>query len=182
MDFRIAPQPSELAWLSPRGPPNAKTRTAAATFQGKKVIVQTPPCTTRLFKDNNVTLYLDLPSDESPHAEFAAWIESYEAFAAEHVQTGDATPSAGVRNGSLRLMVWDDAQYFDADGTFLKEAPSAISKCVCVMEFGGLWVTERSWGLKWRVTQVQVLESAPQATSGGGGGGAPRFQGYAFSS
>lgn len=182
MDFRIAPQPAEFAWLSPRGPPNARTRTAAATFQGKKVVVQTPPCTTRLFKDNNTTLYLDLPSDESPHAEFAAWIESFETYASQNVSTGDAAPSPAVRNGSLRLMLWESCQFFDADGTFLKEAPSAISKCVCVLEFGGLWVTDRSWGLKLNVTQVQVLASEPRATSGGGGGGAPRFQGYAFSS
>jgi hypothetical protein len=163
MDFRAAPQPSELTWLAPRGGPTARSKTAAATYNGKKILVQTPECATRMFVDmSSRTLYLQLPGDSDIHADFAQWIQSYEDFAASKFEGVEVSPS--VRNGSLRLMVWDDTQWFDDSGTFLKDPPKALDKCTCILEFGGAWVSPGKWGLKFRATQIR-------AASGGGGGG-----------
>jgi len=168
MDFRLAPSAPELTWLAPRG--FGKTKTAAATYNGKKIVVQTPPCPTRMFKDaGSKTLYMRLDESEV-HREFAAWIESYEAHAAP-LHEVEMSPS--LRNGSFRLMVWDDAQWFDAAGTFLKDPPAVVEKCTCIMEFGGCWVSASKWGLKWRVTQVQLQDPA-------GPGDAPPPPKYGF--
>ena len=181
MDFRVAPQPNELTWLAPRGGPNAKTKTGAATFQGKKIVIQSPECATRMFKDtNSTTLYLELDQSEI-HQQFATWIESYESFVETNVQLGQAAKSTSLRNGALRMMIWDNVEWFDASGTFLKEAPEVVKRCACAMEFLGCWVSDRSWGLKWRVSQIQVMpaletDAAPRFV----GAAAAPARGYAF--
>ena len=113
-----------------------------------------------MFKDtSSTTLYLELDQSEI-HQQFATWIESYESFVETNVQVGAASKSASLRNGSLRLMIWDNVEWFDASGAFLKEAPGVVKRCACAMEFLGCWVTDRSWGLKWRVSQIQVMPPA----------------------
>lgn len=158
MDFRLAPNPCELSWQPPRGIP-AKTRTAAATFQGKKLVVQTPECPVRLFRNQgSVTLYLDLTSSEIAK-EFGAWVESCEHAASTVLEEWcpvDAK-SPSVRNGSLRLMIWEDAQWFDGAGVYLKEPPDGpIATASCILELQGCWVGTGKWGLKLRATQIQV--------------------------
>ena len=156
MDFRAAPLPAEFTWLAPRGGPTAKSKTAAATFGGKKIQVQTPECATRLFADaSSKTLYLDLPDASDVHREFAAFVQAFEDYAAVKFPEVECSPS--LRNGSLRLVAWDDVQWFDAQGAFLKDSPKVVQKCACVLEFAGCWVSAARWGLKWRVVQVQVF-------------------------
>lgn len=162
MDFRLAPKPSELTWLPPRGIPQ-KTRTAAATFQGKKLLVQTPECPVRVFRNQgSVTVYLDLTHSEVA-SDFAIWVESYEDFAAAvHVDCPAAAKSPSIRNGSLRLMIWEDAQWFDGCGVYLKHPPDGpLATASCILEFQGCWVGADKWGLKLRVTQIQVHEGKP---------------------
>lgn len=156
MDFR-AISPSELTWLPARG--MGKTKTAVATLHGKKITIQTPTCPTRMFTDaGSRTLYLKL-DDSEVHRHFATWIEALEAAAPD---MNDYEKSPSLRNGSLRLMVWDDAQWFDASGAFLKDPPKAVGKCTCVLEFGGCWIsTGARWGLKFRVSQIQVAAEDP---------------------
>lgn len=158
MDFRQAPCPSELSWLSPTG--FGKTKTAAATYGGKKIVLQTPQCKTRMFKDpRSTTLYLSLSG--SLHQDFEGFIESYEKYAAGLPHAENIEVSSCLRNGSLRLTAWDDVQWFDTDGIFLKEAPKSIDSCVCTVEFGGCWVTEQKWGLRWSIKHIRLVETSP---------------------
>lgn len=154
MDFRTAPAPTDLVWQGPRGA--GKTKTCPATFQGKKFVIQTPLCKTRMFKDpRSTTLYLSLIDDLQQ--KFGEFIDVYEKHAAQH-QTVEL--SSCLRNGSFRVTAWDDVQWFDDKGTYLKDTPTSVDSVVCVMEFGGVWVTETKWGLKWSVKQL-MTKSAP---------------------
>ena len=161
MDFRQAPAPETLAWQPPRGA--GKTKTATATFAGKKIVVQTPECAARAFKNaGSTTLYLALDrSNNDVHAAFATWIETLESYAlATHRDAfANLAMSTSVRdNGSFRLMVWDDAQWFHQNAFFKDGVPeiAAGQGATCIVEFCGCWSTDATWGLKWRVTQVQL--------------------------
>lgn len=170
MDFRTAPSPADLTWQGPRGA--GKTKTCLATFQGKKFVIQTPACRARMFKDpRSTTLYLSLTDDLQQ--KFGEFVAAYETFAAKH-QTFEPTVelSSCVRNGSFRVVAWDDVQWFDEQGVYLKEAPKSLDSVVCVVEFGGLWVTDTKWGLKWSVKQImtksesgKVVEKKPPSAS-----------------
>lgn len=161
MDFRQAPAPETLAWQPPRGA--GKTKTATATFAGKKIVVQTPECAARAFKNaGSTTLYLALDRSNDVHAAFATWIETLESYALTTHRDAFANlaMSTSVRdNGSFRLMVWDDAQWFDQGAFFKDGAPETIAAgqgASCIVEFVGCWSTDATWGLKWRVVQVQL--------------------------
>lgn len=153
MDFRVAPGPSELTWSAPTG--FGKTKTAGATFGGKKIMVQTPAFKARMFKDpRSTTLYLSLAGDIGEA--FSTFVESYESFASTKLE-GEL--SSCLRNGSFRVTAWDDVQWFDAAGVFLKESPTSLDAVVVAMEFGGCWVSNGKWGLKWRVQQIKAVSS-----------------------
>lgn len=153
MDFRTAPQPSELTWVGPRG--FGKTKTAGATYGGRKLLIQTPICATRMFKDpQSMTLYLSLTDDIQK--QFGDFVQSYETYAAGLPHAADIELSSCLRNGSFRLTVWNDAQWFDASGVYLKEPPSAIHSCAAILEFQGCWVSGTKWGLKWKATQIKM--------------------------
>lgn len=153
MDYRVAPQPSELAWLPPRG--FGKTQTVAAMYAGKRIAIQTPVVSTRVYRDpRSVTLYLAVDDV------FASFIQSYEDHAASLPYVAAVERSPAIRNGNLRVTVWEnEAQWFDVDGTFLAQPPAVVRKCACVLEFGGCWISNEKWGLKWRVTQIRLVES-----------------------
>ena len=160
MDFRQAPRSSELSWVSPKG--FGKTKTAAATYGGKKIVIQTPPCKTRMFKDpRSTTLYLSLSGNVGE--DFREFVESYEKYATGLPHAENIELSSCLRNGSLRLTAWDDVQWFDTDGTFLKEAPKSIESCMCTVEFGGCWVTETKWGLRWSIKHIRLMDTSPYA-------------------
>jgi hypothetical protein len=160
MDFRQAPHPGELSWLPPTG--FGKTKTAAATYGGKKIVIQTPVCRTRMFKDpRSTTLYLSLSGGNHVHEEFEHFIESLEKHAASLPHAEHLELSSCLRNGSMRLTAWDDVQWFDHDGMYLKEAPKSIDSCACTVEFGGCWVTDQKWGLRWSIKQIRLSASAP---------------------
>jgi hypothetical protein len=176
MDFRVAPKPAEFAWHAPRGGVG-KTKTCGATYLGKKIVVQTPSCAARMFKDPRSTaLYLSLTDDVQ--REFGDFVKSYEDHAAKELvgTLAEKELSGCLRNngGSFRVTAWDDVQWFDHKGTFLKEPPTSVNSIVCVMEFGGVWVTDAKWGLKWRVSQI--MTGPPENTSSS----APASSSYAF--
>ena len=166
MDFRVAPKPTEFAWQAPRGGVG-KTKTCGATYLGKKIVVQTPLCAARMFKDpRSTSLYLTLTDDLQ--REFGDFVKLYEDHAAKELvgTLTDKELSGCLRNngGSFRVTAWDDVQWFDQKGTFLKEAPTSVDSIVCVMEFGGVWVTDTKWGLKWRVSQIMTAEKPAYPT------------------
>lgn len=166
MNFTLAPKPSELSWGAPRG--NGKTQTASATFGGRRLSIQTPPCATRMFREaSSTTLYMVL--DTQVHRSFRAFVERLEAYAADLPFARDLAMSSSIRerpgeHPSFRLNVWE-TQWFDEGGTFLKEPPMRIDGCSCILEFQGCWVGQTSWGLKWRVQQVRLEEAKSSSSS-----------------
>lgn len=115
-------------------------------------------CRTRMFKDpRSTTLYLSLSGPVNE--EFHEFVESYEKYASGLPHAENIELSSCLRNGSLRLTAWDDVQWFATDGTFLKEAPKSIDSCMCTVEFGGCWVTEQKWGLRWSIKQIRLVDS-----------------------
>jgi len=159
MNFKLAPAPRELTWSAPRG--NGKTQTASVTFGGRRLSIQTPPCTTRMFREaSSTTLYMGL--DTPIHREFQAFVERLESFAsdlpfAQHLSLSSCIKERPGGNPSFRLNVWE-TQWFDESGRYLKEPPMRVNGCTCILEFQGCWVGQTSWGLKWKVQQVRLEE------------------------
>lgn len=106
-----------------------------------------------MFRDpRSTTLYLSLEGDIG--TAFSAFMTSYETYVAEKFEYGEL--STCLRNGSFRVTAWDDVQWFDEAGAFLKDPPASVDGVACVLEFGGCWVGAAKWGLKWRVQQIQA--------------------------
>lgn len=156
MDFRVAPTASELTWAPPRGTAG-KTKTAAATYDGKRLRIQTPQCVAKLYKNTNGMALSISPGGDDIGRQFVEFLESYERVVASKAFAPEVSKT--VYNGAIRLMCWDDTQWFDDAGTFLREAPDSVGSVICVLEFVGCWATAQRWGLKWRVVQVKVCSS-----------------------
>jgi hypothetical protein len=155
MDFRFAPPASEIRFALPTRKSSGKTQTASSNV---RVSIQTPPCSARLFKDTaSSSLYI---SPEQLSDEMWYYFSSYEAQLDDIKE--DREVASCMRNGSIRLGIFEDTQWFDVDGTFLGTAPpSEVARCACILEFGGAWMTEAKCGLRWRVSQVRLLRDLP---------------------
>ena len=158
----MAPDPLTLTWTSPRGGPTAKSRTASATTSsGARVRVQTPPMAVQVYKNAGSTTLILTPSGSDTDGEFVRFVAAYDAAAA--AQTAEWTGVLAARptmGQGMRLMAWDDAQFFDADGVFCNEPPPDMRACSCLLEFGGVWLNGVSWGAKWRVVQVRAVQAS----------------------
>lgn len=189
MHISQLPKASEYHWTSPQG--RGKTKTASATYLGKRITFQVPPCRCRLFSDNGShTLYLSL--EQEIHVAFQRIIEAYEAYMPEVLGCDieyDILPSIRVSEGgysgrsftSFRLPVWE-TQWFNESGGYLRDAPSPseIGVCSCMLEFQGIWMSSSSppkTGLKFRCIQVKIEPSSkptqPTQGSHGAQGGRP---------
>ena len=163
-DFRNVAA-TALRWASPprtaRG--GSKYRTAPATLQdGTKLTFQTPTCSAKVYKNpSSTSLVLTLNDDA-----FAAWILEIEDAARVASVDDDwcvpASMSSCLRAGTLRLAVWDDVQWFGVAGEYAKEAPppSSVHAAAALIELGGAWVSDASWGLKLRVVQIRQATCA----------------------
>ena len=156
----MAPAPSVLTWSKPTG--MGKTKTAGATFQGRKIAVQTPTFPAKIYRDDHAgstTLYLRLEGELGDA--FSEFLDSYERHASEF-ELGER--SSCLRNGSFRISIWDDAQWFDEDGTHVPDSRTltGTSAAACILEFGGCWITAAGrWGLKWRAMQILCASLPP---------------------
>lgn len=148
----MAPHPSLMTWTPPTG---ARSKSIFATFQGRKVRIQTPPCRCRIFRDSgSASLYIY--SDGHPvQDEFWAYVRSLEGYCASLKDVHHLEASSCIRNEtSIRLNVWESTDWFDADGRYV-QSPESVQCCSCILEFAGCWIsTTQKWGLKWKVTQI----------------------------
>lgn len=157
MDFRKAPHPSLLTWTPPTG--NGKSKTVHATYQGRKLLFQTPRCRCRIFRDASTSLYLYF-DDTELQAEFKAFVEDMETYASQMMDRFDVHVecSSCIRQGrSMRLNIWENTDWFDRNGMKIS-SDVPLDGCSCLIELKGCWVSSRSWGLKWNVLQIKQEE------------------------
>jgi hypothetical protein len=120
-----------------------------------------------MFRDgHSTTVYLRLrgPLGEA----FANFVDSFERYASTEFEFGEV--SSCLRNGSLRISVWDDAQWFDEAETHVPDPETlmGMTAAACLLEFGGCWITGAGrWGLKWRAMQIRaaVIPTGPPTGS-----------------
>lgn len=64
-----------------------------------------------------------------------------------------------IDGGILSTTAFDDTVWFGPDGS-LEEPPmrGSFDAATCLLELAGAWMSDASWGLKWRVAQVKRLE------------------------
>jgi hypothetical protein len=159
MNFQLAPKPHEFTWTPPKG--NGKTKTAAATFGGRRISIQVPPSHTRFFREqSSTTLYFVLDSDI--HKKFQTFIENLESHASDFPHATNRELSSCIRqrpgeHPSFRLNIWE-TQWFDQSGGYMKDPPMTVEGCSCILEFNGCWVGESSWGLRWKAVQIQLVD------------------------
>ena len=158
MDFR-AVDPSTTTWSTwTRGQPGARAR------DGSKVVVQTPtcPCRVSLARPGMYRVDLKLHPAVPVHAQFAEWVGALEESASEAAELaewrGKRRRSACVYNDGVRLMAFSDTLAFDEEGKLSADLMDAAA-CAALVELQGLWSTDTSWGLRWRVTQLKFSKT-----------------------
>jgi hypothetical protein len=55
-----------------------------------------------------------------------------------------------------RLTVFDDALLFDAQGAIVKNVPPGYHDVSVLVQLDGAWMSDMSWGLRFRVVQLKV--------------------------
>lgn len=157
MHISRLPPADRFIWTSPTG--NGKTKTVSATYLGKRVKFQLPPCRCRLFTNQGShTVYITLENEIQ--SEFRRLVEEYEAYVVSLVNPdGGLELSSSIKSSeqytSFRLTVWE-AQWFDESGSFLRDAPGSMTVCSCILEFQGAWVGSTSFGLKFKALQIKA--------------------------
>jgi len=176
LDFRRVADPTLLKWALPRAPRGtAKSRTVPASMpDASKLRFQTPVLPVRMFDNGpSSTVLMTLRPDENDtHQEFADFLWDLERVAAaylpEWLVDGQPAPSIwscirarGISDLSLRLSAFDDVLWFGVAGDFLREPPKDVRAAAAVLEFGGAWVTDSSWGIKLRIVQLRDATGRP---------------------
>lgn len=56
------------------------------------------------------------------------------------------------------VTAYDDTVWFREDGTHADALDDETMKaCACILRLDGVWTTESSWGLKWKVLEIQAF-------------------------
>lgn len=156
----MAPDPRVMTWTSPTG---TKSKSIFATFQGRKLRIQTPACRCRLFRDSSTaSLYL-YADPTSLHESFWSYVSSLETFCSAIPHMKDLEASSCIRNEtSIRLNVWESTEWFDMQGVHV-QSPETLAACSCILEFTGCWLSATGkWGLKWKVVQIKEEPVPPK--------------------
>ena len=166
MSFRAAaPMFQQLRW-------RAYAKSMSASLPDKaKVRVQTPrfPCVLEPGPGVGMTrLRLVLSARTALHREFMDFLEHVEGETARQVggaamQYRDLSSSLYVSEDSatLGLMVFSECEWFDhsgtiIDGDIMEYAGSNKLSAAAMCDFGGIWLGEGRWGLKWTVREVKL--------------------------
>jgi hypothetical protein len=177
MDFRSL-EPADLRWTRGGGAPGGARVRPQPT-------IQTPRCRARVTEIAPGRARVDLrladitepePADGPALFEaFAGTCEALEAGAAHALGLGgDGTSKALFATvlrgggGAMRVTAFDECEWFDADGAFLKgeaatAARAAAGEASCVLTLTGAWESGARWGLRWKVVQVKLW---PRAAAG----------------
>lgn len=162
MDFRRVADPRTLRWVLPTvtGAPK-KYQTATAKYpNGTRLTFQTPTCPVAIFaNDANTTILMTLGPTQTECIDFLHAVER----AATEVLERDAQISSclrprGIGDMTFRLTAWDDTQWYGVAGDFLKAPPKHAKHAAAILELTGAWISETSWGLKWRVVQMRETQ------------------------
>ena len=166
MDFR-AIGIERIAWSTPRPPlPGSNTRSSKATYGGiatNKVVVQSPPGRCMLspapsFGPGARGLVLAMGS--SPVVDqFEQFVRAVELSASSSLGIPVCQSIRTIDGGILSTTAFDDTVWFGPDGS-LEEPPmrGSFDAATCLLELTGAWISDASWGLKWRLTQVKRLD------------------------
>lgn len=134
------------------------------------VRVQVPTCACSIsLLPGRYAIELTL-AGHAAHEAFAGFVGEIEQHALEHARPSSeglawySCFSAYSLAPTMRLSAFDDARFFEADGTPCATLPTHFKACACVLELVGAWTTETSWGLRWKVLEVK---HAPHASFSG---------------
>lgn len=108
------------------------------------------PTARAIYDSGRLTLYFD--SSNPLHDEFTTFIGSLENEFCRGGITAKAKSSL-VYNNSVRMTVFDNAQWFDETGEHAKYPPDIVA-CAVLAEFQGFWETADRWGVRLKVLQV----------------------------
>jgi hypothetical protein len=159
MDFRLAPDPRVMTWAPPSGGARS-SKSVFATFQGRKLRIQTPKCRCRMFRDGATSSLYLYSDDHEVQQDFLKYVTALEDYCSSLTYLRNCELSSCVRNEtSVRLNVWESTEWFDLEGLHVP-SPESLNACSCILEFTGCWLSAgQKFGLKWKV--VQVKEETP---------------------
>ncbi len=172
MSFRAAASRFQhLRW-------RAYAKSMSASLPDKcKIQVQTPrfPCVLEPGPGVGMTrLRLVLSAGKALHREFMDFLEHVEGVTTRQVTQGDRDLSSSLyvyeESATLGLMVFSECQWFDHTGALIEEdimeyARSRKLSAAAMCDFGGIWLSESRWGLKWTVREVKLYPPMQVETS-----------------
>ena len=175
MNFRNArPLFERLLW---RG--YAKSQ-SAKLVTGGAVTIQTPRCPCSVSPgpgSGMVRLRLALREFEEAHRDFVDFLQFVDDVAARQMDKCAASSSREMSSSvyvredgdaSVSAMTFFECEWFDESGNVVgdpmgdrADTVKRGSSAACIWEFGGVWMNDNRWGVKWNVREVKVY--APRA-------------------
>ena len=170
MNFRNArPLFERLLW---RG--YAKSQ-SAKLVTGGAVTIQTPRCPCSVSPgpgSGMVRLRLALREFDEVHRDFIDFLQFVDDVAARQMDKCAASSSREMSSSvyvredgeaSVSAMTFFECEWFDESGNVVgdpmgdrADVVKRGSSAACIWEFGGVWMNDSRWGVKWNVKQVKV--------------------------
>lgn len=174
MNFRgVRPLFERLLW---RG--YAKSQSAKLATTGGHVTIQTPRCPCSVSPGPGtgmVRLRLALQEFNEVHRDFIEFLQFVDDVAARQMakcaasSSRDMSSSVYVREdgeASISAMTFFECEWFDESGEIIgnpfgDRTVERGATAACIWEFGGVWMNDTRWGVKWTVKQVKVYKPSP---------------------
>ena len=170
MNFRGARSLFErLLWRGYAKSQSAKLATGGA------VTIQTPRCPCSVSPgpgSGMVRLRLALREFDEVHRDFIDFLQFVDDVAARQMDKCAASSSREMSSSvyvredgeaSVSAMTFFECEWFDESGNVVgdpmgdrADVVKRGSSAACIWEFGGVWMNDSRWGVKWNVKQVKV--------------------------
>ncbi len=171
MNFRgVRPLFERLLWRS-----YAKSQSAKLAATGGHVTIQTPRCPCSVTPGPGtgmVRLRLALQEFNDVHRDFIDFLQFVDEVAARQMtkcaakSSREMSPSVYIRedgDASVSAMTFFECEWFDESGEIIgnpagDRTVDRGSTAAAIWEFGGVWMNDTRWGVKWTVKQVKVYK------------------------
>lgn len=177
MNFRNArPLFERLLWRGYAKSQSAKLATGGA------VTIQTPRCPCSVSPgpgSGMVRLRLALREFDEVHRDFIDFLQFVDDVAARQMDKCAASSSREMSSSvyvredgdaSVSAMTFFECQWFNESGDLVGDPMGDRADTVklggsaaCIWEFGGVWMNDSRWGVKWNVREVKVYAPAHTA-------------------
>lgn len=155
MDFRNVVV-DRLNWSVSRG---KLTRIKVVYGGGGKLEFQTPKIVVDIQAVPRFPGAFEMSVIDEIHDDFISFVDDIEVGA--KVAVRELVAGKRLFSSLRKFTAFNDAQVFDVDGDVIENMHQRPGKynVAMMLQLDGAWVSERSWGIKFKVTEIQVFST-----------------------